>query len=214
VTVRVFLLDDHALIRRGIRDLLEPEEDVEVIGEAGTVADALAAIDASPPDVAVVDVRLPDGDGIEACREIRSRHPETRCLVLTSFGDDEAIMNAVVAGANGFLLKESDGAAVIRAIRTVAAGGSLLDPEVTRRVFERLRQAPQHGGRGGLTTQQERLLDLLAEGLTNRQIAERLHLAEKTVRNYVSTLLTELGMSHRTQAALYAAERRRQRPER
>ena len=210
MTISVYILDDHALIRRGLRDLLDPEDDIEVIGESATVAEALAYIDRTPPDVAVVDLRLPDGDGITACREIRSRHPATRCLILTSYGDEEAIVNAVVAGADGFLIKDSEARVVLDAIRTVAESGSLLSPEMTRQVLERLRiGSGPRAEEGRLTKQQDRLLDLLADGLTNREIAERLHLSEKTVRNYVSNLLTQLGMSHRTQAALYAAERRR-----
>jgi DNA-binding NarL/FixJ family response regulator len=204
--VRVFLLDDHEVVRRGLRELLESEDDIEVVGEAGTAAEALARVEPSAPDVAVLDVRLPDGDGVEVCREIRSRHPEIRCLILTSFSDDEALFQAIMAGASGYLLKQIRGTDLVDAVRRVAQGQSLLDPTVTARVLERLREGPKTDERlARLTDQERRILDLIAEGLTNRQIAERVHLAEKTVKNYVSNLLSKLGMERRTQAAVYAA---------
>lgn len=212
MAVRVFLLDDHDLIRRGLRDLLEPEADIEIVGEAGSVREGLAAMAETVPDVALVDLRLPDGDGVEVCRSLRSQNPEIRCLILTAFADDAALASAVLAGADGVLLKDAPGPTVVEAIRTVAAGQSLLDPLVTRRVLDQLRESREPGGRRRrLTGRQEQLLDLLSEGLTNREIAGRLHLAEKTVMNYVSELLAELGMRHRTEAALYAAERKRPR---
>jgi two-component system response regulator DevR len=206
VSVSVFVLDDHDLIRRALRDLLAIEPDLELAGEAGTVKEGLRAISSSPPDVAIVDLHLPDGDGVEVCRELRSRHPGTRCLVLTSSTDEEAVMSAVLAGAAGFLVKDATGPQIVEAIRQVGAGRSLLDAAVTGRVLERLRGRPDTGS--SLSDQEERLLDLLAEGLTNREMAERLHLAEKTVRNYVSNILSKLGLKHRTQAALYAARKR------
>jgi two-component system, NarL family, response regulator DevR len=208
VTIRVFLLDDHEVVRRGVRELLEAggEDDVVVVGEAGTADEALRRIPAVHPDVAVLDVRLPDGNGVEVCREIRSRHPEVCCLMLTSFADDEALFDAIMAGASGYLLKQVRGADLAAGVRTVAAGQSLLDPEVTARVLERLRRAPDEDeGAVHMTDQERRILDLLAEGLTNRQIGERMYLAEKTVKNYVSNLLMKLGMHRRTEAAIYGA---------
>jgi two-component system response regulator DevR len=203
---RVFLLDDHEIVRRGLRELLEGEEGFAVVGEAGTAEEALARIPATNPEVAVLDVRLPDGNGVEVCREIRSRHPEVRCLMLTSFADDEALFSAILAGAAGYVLKQVRGTDLLDAIRRVAAGQSLLDPTVTARVLERLRvpQAPDES-LGSLTDQERRILDLIAEGLTNRQIGERMFLAEKTVKNYVSNVLMKLGMSRRSEAAAYAA---------
>jgi len=204
--IRVFLLDDHEVVRRGLRELLEAEGDLEVVGEAGTAAEALARIPPTKPDVAVLDVRLPDGDGVEVCRDIRSSHPEVNCVMLTSFSDDDALFQAIMAGAAGYLLKQIKGNDLVDAVRRVAAGQSLLDPAVTARVLERLRTGPETDERlGQLTEQERRILDLIAEGLTNRQIAERVHLAEKTVKNYVSNLLAKLGMERRTQAAVYAA---------
>lgn len=206
--MRVFLLDDHELIRRGLAQLIEAEADLEVVGEAASIRESLTLIPASSPDVTVVDYRLSDGEGIEVCRELRSQHPEIRFLILTAFEDEDVVMKAVMAGADGFLVKSAGGQAILEAIRTVASGRSLLDPAATERVVARLR-----GGAGGrsqapnLTPQQEQLLLALADGLTNREIAQRLHLAEKTVRNYVSDLLAKLGMKHRTQAALYAVRR-------
>ena len=203
--MRVFLLDDHEIVRRGVRDLLEAEDDLEVVGEAGTAQEALGRLAATRPDVAVLDVRLPDGDGVEVCREIRSTHPEIACLMLTSFADDEALFAAIMAGAAGYVLKQVRGTDLLEGIRRVAAGGSLLDPSVTARVLDRLRQDPVDDELAGLTPQERRLLDLIAEGLTNRQIGERMYLAEKTVKNYVSNLLSKLHMHRRTEAAVYAA---------
>ncbi|HET7489927.1 MAG TPA: response regulator transcription factor [Acidimicrobiales bacterium] len=202
---RVFLLDDHEVVRRGLRELLEAEGDLVVVGEAGTAEEALARIPATTPQVAVLDVRLPDGDGVEVCREIRSRHPEINCLMLTSFADDEALFAAIMAGASGYVLKQVKGADLVDGVRRVARGESLLDPTVTRRVFERLRTGPEDKDLASLTDQERRILDLISEGLTNRQIGERMFLAEKTVKNYVSNVLAKLGMSRRTEAAAYAA---------
>ena len=205
MTVRVFLLDDHEIVRRGLRELLESEDDVEVVGEAGTAEEALARIPATRPDVAVLDVRLPDGSGIEVCREIRSRHPEISCLMLTSFSDDEALFSAIMAGASGFVLKQVRGAELVEGVKRVARGESLLDPATTARVLERIRARPEEDELAGLTAQERVLLGHIAEGLTNRQIGEAMHLAEKTIKNYVSNLLAKLGMSRRTEAAVYAA---------
>jgi DNA-binding NarL/FixJ family response regulator len=205
VTLRVFLLDDHEVVRRGVRELLEAESDLEVVGEAGTAEEAYGRIPAATPDVAILDVRLPDGDGIEVCREIRSGHPEIACLMLTSFADDEALFSAILAGASGYVLKQVRGTDLVDAVRRVGRGESLLDPLSTSRVLERLRQPPQPEELAGLTNQERRVLDLIAEGMTNRQIGEQLFLAEKTVKNYVSNLLAKLGMSRRAEAAAYAA---------
>jgi DNA-binding NarL/FixJ family response regulator len=207
LVVRVFLLDDHEVVRRGLRDLLEAEDDITVVGEAGTAEEALNRVPATQPDVAVLDVRLPDGDGIEVCRELRSLFPELRCLMLTSFADDEALLGAVVAGASGYVLKQVRGSDLVDSIRRVAAGDSLLDPTATARVLERFRSVPDEDddGLGALSPQERRILDLISEGLSNRQIAERMFLAEKTVKNYVSNVLAKLGMSRRTEAAVYAA---------
>ena len=208
--VRVFLLDDHELVRRGIRDLLWSQEDVAVVGEAGTAQEALHLIPQTQPNVAVLDVRLGDDvsgmNGIEVCREIRSSHPEVACLMLTSFADDEALFASIMAGAAGYVLKQIRGGDLVSTIRRVAAGESLLDPAVTARVLERLR-APvsDDDPLAGLTPQERRILDLIAEGKTNRQIGEAMFLAEKTVKNYVSHLLSKLGMERRTEAAAYAA---------
>ena len=202
----MFLLDDHEVVRRGLRELLESEPDIDVVGEASTAEEALARVAPSAPGVAVLDVRLPDGDGVEVCRDIRSRHPEIRCIILTSFSDDEALFQAIMAGASGYLLKQIRGTDLVDAVRRVADGQSLLDPTVTARVLERIREGPETDERlARLTEQERRILDLIAEGLTNRQIAEQVHLAEKTVKNYVSNLLSKLGMERRTQAAVYAA---------
>jgi two-component system, NarL family, response regulator DevR len=204
--ITVFLLDDHEIVRRGLRDLLEAEGDIEVVGESGAAQDAAARIHAVDPDVAVLDVRLPDGDGVTVCRDLRARHPRTACLMLTSFADDEALFEAIMAGAQGYVLKQIRGNDLVEAIRKVAAGQSLLDPVVTARVLERVRRGPEQDERiARLTDQERRILELLAEGLTNRQIGERLHLAEKTVKNYVTGVLAKLGMARRTEAAVYAA---------
>jgi len=213
--VRVFLLDDHEIVRRGVKELLESEGDLEVVGEAGTAAEALTRIPPTRPDVAVLDVRLPDGDGVQVCREIRSAHPEVHCLMLTSFADDEALFQAIMAGASGYVLKQIKGTDVVEAVRAVAAGRSLLDPSVTARVVERLRSGQEEDELlARLSPQERNILRLIADGLTNRQIAEQVHLAEKTVKNYVSNLLSKLGMERRTQAAVYAARlgARRERP--
>jgi two-component system response regulator DevR len=205
-TTRVFLLDDHEIVRRGLRELLDATDDLEVTGEAGTVAEALARVPSTRPDVAVLDVRLPDGNGVEACREIRSAHPEVRCLMLTSFADDEALFDSIMAGASGYVLKQVRGADLVDSVRRVAAGQSLLDPAVTAKVLERLRHPPEDDELLARLTEQERkIMELLADGLTNREIGERVCLAEKTVKNYVSNLLMKLGMHRRTEAAVYAA---------
>jgi DNA-binding NarL/FixJ family response regulator len=219
MTIRVFLLDDHEVVRRGVRELVESDSggEIEVVGEAGTADEALWRLPVVLPDVAVLDVRLPDGNGVDVCREIRSRHPEVRCLMLTSFADDDALFAAVMAGASGYVLKQVHGSDLVEDIRRVAAGQSLLDPAMTARVLERLRRGPaEETPTPKLTSQERRILELLAEGLTNRQIGERLFLAEKTVKNYVSNLLMKLGMHRRTEAAVYAARlaERRQRPPR
>ena len=206
MTVKIFLLDDHEVVRRGLRGLLEAEDDLEVTGEASTAEEALRRIPATRPDVAVLDVRLPDGSGVEVCREIRDRHPEIQCLMLTSFADDEALFSAIMAGASGYVLKQIKGTDLIDAVRRVARGESLLDPSVTRQVLERLRAPSQEEDElSGLSPQERKILELIGEGFTNRQIAEAIHLAEKTVKNYVSNLLAKLGMARRTQAAAYAA---------
>ena len=205
VTIRVFLLDDHEVVRRGLRELLEAEHDIEVVGEAGTAEEALGRIPPTKPDVAVLDVRLPDGDGVEVCRTIRSAHPEIACLMLTSFADDEALMSAILAGAAGYVLKQVRGSDLVDGVRRVGRGESLLDPAVTRRLFDRLRSQPAEDELSALTDQERRILELISEGMTNRQIGERMFLAEKTVKNYVSNLLAKLGMSRRTEAAVYAA---------
>jgi DNA-binding NarL/FixJ family response regulator len=213
MTVRVFLLDDHEVVRRGLRDLLEAEDDLEVVGEAGTAEEAVGRILATSPDVCVLDVRLPDGNGVEVCRAIRERRPELACLMLTSFSDDEALLEAVLAGAAGYLLKQVRGSDLVDAVRRLAAGQSLLDPATTGSLLRRLREGSAEDERlGTLTDQERKVLHLLAEGRTNRQIADELFLAEKTVKNYVSNLLAKLGMSRRTEAAVWAArleERRR-----
>jgi two-component system, NarL family, response regulator DevR len=205
-TVRVFLLDDHEVVRRGLRELLESDGGLEVVGEAGTAEQALARIPPTKPDVAVLDVRLPDGDGIEVCREVRSRHPEVHCVMLTSYSDDEALLQAMLAGASGYIAKQITGADIVDAVRRVANGQSLLNPAVTARARDRLRSEPEGDERLARLSRQERtILELIADGLTNRHIAQRLNLAEKTVKNYVSNLLSKLGMERRTQAAVYAA---------
>ena len=204
--ITVFLLDDHEVVRRGVRDLLETAGDLVVVGEASTAEEAIQRVEATRPQVAVLDVRLPDGNGIEVCRELRSRHPELKCLMLTSFDDDEALFDAIMAGASGYVLKEVRGAALIDSVRRVAAGHSLLDARLTARVFDRLRNpTPEDERLAALSEQERRILGLLANGLTNRQIAEQMFLAEKTIKNYVSNLLMKLGMHRRTEAAVFAA---------
>jgi two-component system, NarL family, response regulator DevR len=202
--IRVFLLDDHEIVRRGIADLLATQPDIIVVGEAGTAAEALARIPATRPQVAILDARLPDGSGIEVCRTVRSAQPEVRCLILTSYDDNDAIFAAVMAGASGYLLKQVRGTTIVDAIRHVAAGRSLLDPSVTERLLTRLRDGEARDERlESLTDREREVLELIAEGLTNKQIGERLFLAEKTVKNYVSGLLAKLGLRSRTQAAVY-----------
>jgi two-component system response regulator DevR len=213
--ITVFLLDDHEVVRRGVHDMLAVDEDIEVVGEAGTAAEALARIPAARPDVAVLDVRLPDGNGVEVCREVRSRDEHVRCLMLTSYSDDEALFNAIMAGASGYVLKGIRGSELVTAVRDVAAGRSLLDPAATQRVLDRLRSGGTAGGPhrpdeplARLTDQERRILDLIGEGLTNRAIGAQMHLAEKTIKNYVSGLLAKLGMERRSQAAAYVARLR------
>jgi DNA-binding NarL/FixJ family response regulator len=213
---RVFLVDDHEIVRRGVRDMLAADPGVEIAGEAGTAAEAVSGIAATRPDVAILDVRLPDGSGIEVCREVRSRDENVRCLMLTSYADDEALLASVVAGASGYVLKWLTARELVKAVHEVADGGSLLSPAGTRRVLDRLRgHASSPGLRqnddtrlGALTDQERRILELIGEGLTNRAIGEQLHLAEKTVKNYVSALLAKLGMERRAQAAAYIARMR------
>ncbi|MFN2561128.1 MAG: response regulator [Jatrophihabitans sp.] len=209
--IRIFLLDDHEIVRRGLADLLNGVADFEVVGEAGTAAEALRRIPAVAPHVAILDGRLPDGSGIEVCRIVREEQPDVRCLILTSYGDDEAIFAAVLAGAAGYVLKQIRGSNLIDAVRQVAAGQSLLDPTVTARVLQRIREGKQEDARlASLNAQERKILILIAEGLTNRQIGERLFLAEKTVKNNVSSLLAKLGMQRRTQAAVFGANVRGQ----
>ncbi len=204
--ISVFLLDDHEIVRRGVQELLETEPDITVVGEAGTAASALARIPALKPDVAVLDIRLPDGDGVSVCREIRSRMPEVACLMLTSFSDDEALFDAIMAGAAGYVLKQIRGTDLVGAVRTVASGESMLDPDAASKVMARMRhQAEQSDPLTRLSPQERKILELIGEGLTNRQIGERMYLAEKTVKNYVSGLFAKLGMERRTQAAAYAS---------
>jgi two-component system response regulator DevR len=208
--VRVFLLDDHEIVRRGIADVLQAEPGITVVGEASTAGEALRRIPAAKPHVALLDARLPDGSGIDVCRDIRSSAPEVRCLILTSYDDNDALFAAVMAGAAGYLLKEIRGTSLVDAVRQVAAGKSLLDPAVTGRLLTRLREgAPQDERLTSLTDREREILGLIADGMTNKQIGENLFLAEKTVKNYVSGLLAKLGMQRRTQAAVYGAEVRR-----
>ncbi len=207
---RVFILDDHELVRRGLVDLLGSAPDLEVVGEAATAAQALRRIPAVRPDVAVLDARLPDGSGIEVCRTIRSDHPDVRCLILTSYDDDEALFAAVMAGASGYLLKDILGSNLVEDIRHVARGRSLIDPALTGRLMERLLQPPQDDPMvAGLTAREQDVLALIADGQTNRQIGEHLALAEKTVKNYVTAILMKLGMQRRTQAAVFGSKVRR-----
>ena len=204
--INVFLLDDHEILRLGVRELLNAEPDIDVIGEAGTAASALARLPALRPDVAVLDVRLPDGDGVAVCREIRSKLPETACLMLTAYGDDRALLGAIMAGAAGYVTKQTCGADLVNAVRAVASGQSTLDPQASRQVMDRLRNHMADADPvAALSAQEKRVLELIGEGLTNRQIAERMFLAEKTVKNYVSALLTKLGMHRRSQAAAFVA---------
>jgi two-component system, NarL family, response regulator DevR len=207
---RVMLVDDHEVVRNGLRAMLEVNEDLEIVAEAGSVAEAVLRARSYKPDVVVMDVRLPDGSGVEACRDIRAEHPDIKVLMLTSFSDDQALFDSIMAGASGYVLKQIRGSDLVDGIRRVGAGESLLDPAVTARVLERVRNP--HGNEdprlARLTPTEARILDMIAEGLTNREIGERVHLAEKTVKNYVSTILTKLQVSRRADAAAYVAERR------
>lgn len=214
MSTRIFLVDDHEIVRRGVADLLEDEPDLEIVGEAATVAEALARIPTLAVNVAVLDLRMPDGDGVELCRDLRSQLPELRCLILTSYSDDEALLNAIMAGASGFVLKQVLGNDLITAVRKVGAGQTLLDAKTTEALMKRIRQGKNAGGAlAGLTDQERAVFELVGEGLTNRQIAARLFLAEKTVKNYVSHLLAKLGMQRRTQAAVLAAELKSRKPD-
>ncbi|WP_370291306.1 response regulator [Nocardioides sp.] len=205
--IRVFLLDDHEMIRRGIRGLLEAESDIEVVGESDSAAEATRRIPALRPDVAILDGRLPDGSGIDVCRDIRSQDPSIRALILTSYDDDDALFSAIMAGAAGYVLKQVRGNDLVDMVRRVAAGQSMLDPSVTAQVLERIRSGPKvDAGLASLTDQEHRILDHIGAGLTNRQIAREMHLAEKTVKNYVSSLLAKLNLTSRTQAAIYAVK--------
>jgi two-component system, NarL family, response regulator DevR len=212
--ISVFLLDDHEVVRRGVKDLLEAEPDITVVGEGSTAAEALARVPALRPDVAVLDVRLPDGDGVSVCRDLRSKLPTLGCLMLTSFADDDALYDAILAGAAGYVLKQIKGHDLIDAVRTIAAGGSLLDAKTTARIMQRLRDDAADREKAdpyaALTDQERRILDLIGEGLTNKQIGDRMFLAEKTVKNYVSSLLAKLGLERRTQVAILATETKQQ----
>ena len=208
--IRVFLLDDHEVVRRGVHDLLDDEPDITVVGEAATAEQALVRVPALRPQVAVLDVRLPDGDGVSVCRELRSRMPELTCLMLTSFDDEEALLDSIMAGASGYVLKQIQGSDLVSAVRTVAAGQSLLDPSATTRLMARLRgeqtKEPEPEGLPNLTEREREILALIGEGLTNRQIGQRLYLAEKTVKNHISRLLAKLGVERRIQAAVIATQ--------
>ncbi|MBF6328341.1 response regulator [Nocardia transvalensis] len=211
--IKVFLVDDHEIVRRGLADLLEGDPDLTVVGEAGDVAQALARIPALRPDVAVLDVRLPDGNGIELCRDLLTSLDDLRCLILTSFTDEQAMLDAILAGASGYVVKDIKGMELAQAIKAVGSGRSLLDNRAAAALMDRLRRSTAPDGPlAGLSEQERKLLDLLGEGLTNRQIAERMFLAEKTVKNYVSRLLAKLGMERRTQAAIYASKLRSGQP--
>ncbi|MCX2924996.1 response regulator [Streptomyces sp. NEAU-W12] len=208
--IRVFLLDDHEVVRRGVHDLLNDEPDITVVGEAATVEQALVRVPALRPDVAVLDVRLPDGDGVTVCRELRSTLPDLACLMLTSFDDEEALLDSIMAGASGYVLKQIQGSDLVTAVRTVASGQSLLDPSATTRLMARLRQEKEpeeeQDALPGLTEREREILALIGEGLTNRQIGQRLYLAEKTVKNHISRLLAKLGVERRIQAAVIATQ--------
>ncbi|MER6331967.1 response regulator [Streptomyces sp. NPDC014983] len=207
--IRVVLMDDHEVVRRGVRDLLNDEPDIEVVGEAGSAEQALVRIPALRPHVAVLDVRLPDGDGVSVCRELRSRVPELACLMLTSFDDEEALLDAIMAGASGYVLKQIQGSELVSAVRTVAGGQSLLDPSATTKLMARLRggqEREEPDALPGLTDREREILALIGEGLTNRQIGQRLYLAEKTVKNHISRLLAKLGVERRVQAAVIATQ--------
>lgn len=205
MTIRVFVLDDHEIVRRGLRELFEAQDDLEVVGEAANADEAIQRVPATRPDVAVLDVRLPGSSGIEVCRELRATMPDLRCLMLTSFADDDALFSAILAGASGYLLKQIRGPELVSAVRQVAAGQSLIDPALTAGVMERLRGKQEDERIARLSPQERRILALIAEGKTNRQIGAEMYLAEKTVKNYVSNLLAKMGFSRRTEAAVYAA---------
>ncbi len=205
MTIRVFLLDDHEIVRRGLRELFEAQDDLEVVGEASNADEAVLRVPPTRPDVAVLDVRLPGSSGIEVCRELRATMPDLRCLMLTSFADDDALFSAILAGASGYLLKQIRGPELVSAVRQVAAGQSLIDPALTAGVMERLRGKQEDERTAKLSAQERRILHLIAEGKTNRQIGAEMFLAEKTVKNYVSNLLAKMGFSRRTEAAVYAA---------
>lgn len=208
--IRVYLLDDHEIVRRGIKELLESEGDIVVVGESGSAGEAARRIPALRPDVAILDGRLPDGSGIDVCRDIRSQDPAIGALILTSYDDDDALFAAIMAGAAGYLLKQVRGNDLVETVRRVAAGQSTLDPAVTAQVLDRLRTGPQvDPGIARLTAQELRILELIGEGMTNRQIGEKLFLAEKTVKNYVSSMLAKLGLDSRTQAAIYTTKHHR-----
>jgi two-component system, NarL family, response regulator DevR len=205
--IRVFLLDDHEVVRRGLRELLEAEDDIEVVGESGLAQEAIRRIPALRPHVAVLDGRLPDGSGIDVCRDVRSQDPDIAALILTSYDDDEALFSAIMAGAAGYVLKQVRGTDLVDTIRRVAAGQSALDPAVTAQVLERLRKGPEEDkALAPLSSQERKILEHIGEGMTNRQIGEAMFLAEKTVKNYVSSLLAKLGLERRTQAAVFAAK--------
>ncbi|MFF0539803.1 response regulator [Streptomyces coelicoflavus] len=208
--IKVFLLDDHEVVRRGVHDLLDDEPDITVVGEGATVEQALVRVPALRPDVAVLDVRLPDGDGVSVCRELRSSMPDLACLMLTSFDDEEALLDSIMAGAAGYVLKQIEGSDLVSAVRTVARGQSLLDPSATARLMARLRggeeQREEPEALPGLTERERDILALIGEGLTNRQIGQRLYLAEKTVKNHISRLLAKLGVERRIQAAVIATQ--------
>jgi DNA-binding NarL/FixJ family response regulator len=209
MAIRVFLLDDHEVVRQGIRSLLETDEDIQVVGEASTAAEALDRIPLAAPDVAILDVRLDDGDGIEVCRDIRSQLPELACLMLTSYADDEALYAAVMAGAAGYVLKNIKGLDLVEDVKKVAGGASLMDPRAVARVVERISNPPKNATQlDSLSPQERRILDLIAQGQTNRQIAEAMFLAEHTIKNYTTTLLRKLKVSNRTEAAIYATKMR------
>ncbi|GAA1008436.1 DNA-binding response regulator [Acrocarpospora pleiomorpha] len=211
--IRVFLVDDHEVVRRGVAALLDAQDDVEIVGEAGTVESAISRISTMSPDVVVLDVRLPDGNGVDVCREVRSRDPKVACLMLTSYADDDALFDAVMAGASGYVLKQIHGSDLVGAVRTVAGGHSLLDPQTTAAMLQRLRdQASRRDPLAALSEQERHILELIGEGLTNKQIGQRLFLAEKTVKNYVSNLLGKLRMERRTQAAALVARIKAERP--
>jgi len=207
MTIRVFLLDDHEMVREGIRSLLESDDDIEVVGQAATVAEALSRIPQDQPDVAILDVRLEDGSGIEVCREVRSANPNIICLMMTSFADDEALYASVMAGAAGYVLKQIRARDLIEDVKKVASGGSLMDPRAVARVIERITRPPHAvSALSSLSPQEHRLLELIAEGMTNREIAETMFLAEKTIKNYVTGLLSKLNVSNRTEAAILATK--------